>query len=555
MMQRQHEAMVHQTTVQWMHQIQREANYRQILNQQQRDRAAMGMHAGDNNNPQGQTARDIPSGRNSPAIGGQPTRATGRIIGPSPDGQYWRLPGGDEAAGARTSSPQPGLRPTGQGGVPGPADVQNLLRSVDSSNAARVMTNAMQRSASGASSPNMANMTAPIHPIPPGVTTPLFPNGSRHGSRTATPDPSIRTPSHGSTSAPSASQSTAPAQQPHQAQPEVYILSSPTGPRALLVNGASDVYFTPSLRSMATRTMRTNMPVRQTFSWTSQMNPQYNNQAHPQGQQMQLQQPYHQGQADNRARLPDAQLAPGAAQVPQHPHNPFAGGLMAPAIPHIWLLIRLTVFVWLWWFMASDRSWPRWLAVISVAIIAFAINTGLLNGVANQAWETFRRHVEGPLNPANAGDGARNNQGHEAQGVAGEDTPHALAATAAAAAGGGPRRHEEPDPAAAAARLVDERRNANANWLRDQMRRLERAGLLFIASIAPGVAERHIAHLEAQEREEQQRREAEAAAAREAAERAAAAEAEREAAEKDAAENATEAEAAEPATVESLAEQ
>jgi len=31
-------------------------------------------------------------------------------------------------------------------------------------------------------------------------------------------------------------------------------------------------------------------------------------------------------------------------------------------------------------------------------------------------------------------------------------------------------------------------------------RRLERAGLLFVASIAPGVAERHIAQLEAQER-------------------------------------------------------
>jgi hypothetical protein len=69
-----------------------------------------------------------------------------------------------------------------------------------------------------------------------------------------------------------------------------------------------------------------------------------------------------------------------------------------------------------------------------------------------------------------------------------------------------------------AARLVAERQGPDG-WLLTQMRRLERAGLLFLASIAPGVAERHIANLEAAARAERERREAEAreaAAAREA---------------------------------------
>ena len=58
-------------------------------------------------------------------------------------------------------------------------------------------------------------------------------------------------------------------------------------------------------------------------------------------------------------------------------------------------------------------------------------------------------------------------------------------------------------------------RGAHQGWLAGQLRRLERAGLLFLASLAPGVAEGHIANLEAEER---QRRDAEAAAANDAQE-------------------------------------
>ncbi len=107
---------------------------------------------------------------------------------------------------------------------------------------------------------------------------------------------------------------------------------------------------------------------------------------------------------------------------------------------------------------------------------------------------------------------ADHNQAGAPQAAAAPAAAQNNGAEPAAAATLGPA---EPDPAQAAVRLVEHRRNANANWLMDQVRRAERAGLLFLASIAPGVAERHIAHLEAQVRAERERRQAaeEAAAA------------------------------------------
>lgn len=80
---------------------------------------------------------------------------------------------------------------------------------------------------------------------------------------------------------------------------------------------------------------------------------------------------------------------------------------------------------------------------------------------------------------------------------------------------------QEPNPEDMARRLVAQHQGPES-WIISQVRRLERAGLLFLASIAPGVAERHIANLEAAARAERERREAEAAAAAAAAEAAAA---------------------------------
>ncbi|ENH63004.1 hypothetical protein FOC1_g10006616 [Fusarium oxysporum f. sp. cubense race 1] len=113
-------------------------------------------------------------------------------------------------------------------------------------------------------------------------------------------------------------------------------------------------------------------------------------------------------------------------------------------------------------------------------------------------WQPLGRHLEN-LIPA---------EPRRRQAIAGEDQQNQQ-----------PRQN--PDPTEMARRLVAQHQGPES-WLLSQVRRVERAGLLFLASIAPGVAERHIANLEAAARAERERREAEEREAEAAAAAAAA---------------------------------
>lgn len=495
----------------------------QLVDRSQRERAAAGLRGiqdqGNTNVPA--QPRNM-SGRNSPAIG-QPVNVTHEMV--RPNGQIIRL---TTTVNGQVVTTQNGQQvPTAPGRGPLlPNDVQTLLRGAEASQATQAMTNAMHRSASGASLVNMANANAPIQPIAPGVTTSIFQSASRHGSRTATPDPSQSTPSQGSSSVAASAQPTN-LRQASQAQPEVYIMSSPTGPYALLLTNQGTYFTPPAPRQPNMYTMQHQPPG--TAAPQAQNPAQGRNPPHPRNA-AQGQHPVrrrHQAQAlPRRPAVPPVPAPNGhvnpAINLHQHPRPPNAGAaaVLAAIWPHIWLLVRLAAFVW--WFTASDSSWSRWITVVLIAIGVFAVNTGLFNGIAHQAWDPFRRHLEGLLlpgaNPPNNrippqggrhGDGAA--AGNDRQNQAGTEPP---------AAGQQQPRHERPDPAEAAARLVAQRQHNNANWVMDQIRRIERAGLLFLASIAPGVAERHIAHLEAQERtaaQERARREAESAEAAAAA--------------------------------------
>jgi hypothetical protein len=130
------------------------------------------------------------------------------------------------------------------------------------------------------------------------------------------------------------------------------------------------------------------------------------------------------------------------------------------------------------------------------------MQTPLFAGAQDAIWGSIRRHIEGllpdPADPPERPPTVRN--GHE---------PH-------------------PTPEALAAQLIRERNAQSTGWLMERFRRIERATLLLVASLVPGVGERQVAAGEAA-------REAAEQAARENEERLRA-EAERR--EKDAAENA-----------------
>ncbi|KAI1414313.1 hypothetical protein F5Y13DRAFT_19586 [Hypoxylon sp. FL1857] len=476
-------------------------------------------------NLRGTSGTNTPGGAASPFQPADTTRTTVRE-GVGPNGLQWRVtmnetfinpmqrPGRTESPfstgdASNSGSAQP--RPAANGSQILSNEVQNLLRAADAGSATRVMTDAMRRNAS---SPSLANLASSQvhHPIVPGVTTPL--NPSRAGSANATPDP-FR--AFGQTRPLSTSQTQT---QPSQSTPEVYILSSPNGPRALLLNNNLETYFTPQVRAgiqpfglSVLQRPPPAPPLANPFN-LPHLTPTPTTQ--PIARHMTGQQPNNGPQLHH-----PPQQQHGLPQPPQHQPQPQIGHAVARADnpqvqairlaqlwPHIWMIIRLGLFIW--WFTSPTSSWSRWFMVISIAIVLFLVNAGLLNHFIELVVFPFRRYLENAIPLA---DHHRNAQAQAAAGNAqgGND----------ADAGNAGEQQRELNPADTAARLVQQRRNANANWLMDQARRLERAGILFLASIAPGVAERHIANIaqmEAEARAERERREADAAAAAAAAE-------------------------------------
>lgn len=139
--------------------------------------------------------------------------------------------------------------------------------------------------------------------------------------------------------------------------------------------------------------------------------------------------------------------------------------------------------------------------ITGLSFIFFLANTGLLEGLG----APIRRHLENliPLGPLPGGDAAAGGQAAEG-----------------AAPGQGVARAQEPTPEQVAQRLMQQRRQEDTSWLMTQVRRAEHASLLFLASLVPGVGERHIAAREAEDAALRRREEAieeEARTAREAA--------------------------------------
>lgn len=319
--------------------------------------------------------------------------------------------------------------------------------------------------------------------------------------------------------------------------PEVYILSSPNGPRAILLNGNLETYFTPQTRPSVQSSTPQQPPLATTTPGptgtgryqsivhlpATQINPSYRP---PAGARIRNRVPPH-AQQQQQQQQPEGQQQGGLPPPPQNQPQPGQGAArpdnaqvdavrVANLLPVVWGLTRLSLFLFIWWYTSPTASWGRLIAVMFIAATFFLANAGLLAPLTGQLWAPLRQNLENlmPLADGHPADRRRQQQqqqnGQAAR--AGDGGGGAAAAEGGVDVDAGPRR---PDPAETAARLVHQHRERNANWLANQVRRLERAGILFLASIAPGVAERHIAQLEADARaeRERQRREQEEEAA------------------------------------------
>lgn len=461
--------------------------FQNLIAQQQQNRAALGMQGvqQDSHNivPQiGQLGHPQPHMSRGPYQPHQTRTTTQEISGPN--GERWQVTVNE------TTTILPSNRSGNQSGSAPAADLQNIVQNI---------VRAVDRN-------TLIQQSRPASPAPAIPLNPsLAANFAREISRPASAPPAgPSNPTHDSTAnVPTASETVTSSagitsNPPAQGGPTVYILSSPSGPRGLIVSPSDngfEAFYTP------------RQPVSSTIRHLHQSDPLVSRTDRQQRREDRAAR-HAQRHAEAARRL--------AAGAPPHPANPPAGAVAAQLGPRIWLVIRLLGFVW--FFTSGNSSWWRTIMVSMLAIIVFIASTGLLNGLAEQVWSPFRRHLEGLL-PLAGPDGARPAALTNDAAVAANP---GAAAPAQGQAGDGTGADQvaiqgEPDPAQAAARLLEQRRIANDNWLWIQFRRVEHAAILFLASLIPGVGERHIAARAAEENlileAQRQRREAEAATA------------------------------------------
>lgn len=153
-------------------------------------------------------------------------------------------------------------------------------------------------------------------------------------------------------------------------------------------------------------------------------------------------------------------------------------GILGPVFRHLWLLIRLAGFVW---FFTAGSMNSRTFILGGVAAVIFAAQVGLFG----DRWERLQRHFEGLIGPLAPVPGHGQEAGADAHGANRNDgiPNHAAAADAL-------------NPQATAERLLRERAQQDRGWFMNRAVTVERALALFIASLYPGIGERHVAERE-----------------------------------------------------------
>lgn len=260
----------------------------------------------------------------------------------------------------------------------------------------------------------------------------------------------------------------APRTRPPSSFSPIYLLSSPNGPHALLVSPYG-MYSTPWPLAVQNGSTLAPSPREQLHS-TPSANP-------PNATDMQ--------QAPGN--LPQVLQAPQQRQQEQPNQARDLIRILLPLGGHVWLLVRLFGFVY---FFTGGGGYRRALLLGFCAFAVFIVQTGIFHPFIQQAWEPLRRHIENLLPLANNND--RRQLPQAAPNLYNNNYNN-------------PDNHQDLatnmmlTPQQAAERMIQERQNRAESLTRRYIRRAERAIALFIASLVPGVGERHIAAREAAE--------------------------------------------------------
>lgn len=289
----------------------------------------------------------------------------------------------------------------------------------------------------------------------------------------------------------------------------VYMLSSPSGPQALLMTSTGDLFstsqpsFAPAWRanpfatnpaSQSIRALESNGNASSPSSAHSSSSTGLNNGMSPvngqppnQIQRQHRHHHHHHNHNHNHDRV----------QAPQAAANPIQDllRLLVPLGGHAWLLVRLLGFMY---FFTAGIGLRRTLLLGIGGLVLFILQTGALRPWVMHIWDPVRRHIEGllPVPAVPQPQGAAAAAAPEAQRGPG-NTPGTSTATGAAQATVQnstvtTRASVTPDPAETAARLLADRQTPYLALARDYARRVERGVALFVGSLVPGFGERHI---------------------------------------------------------------
>jgi hypothetical protein len=260
---------------------------------------------------------------------------------------------------------------------------------------------------------------------------------------------------------------------PDRVTPMVYLLTTPRGPEALLLspNGA---FATNGYSSHAN------------IGWNGSNTPDISTGRWGLGTQS--------GDTQPTANVIPQEAQPAQLNNQAEPDQPDqqdqVGDLLRILLPlggHLWLLVRLCGFVYLF---SSGGGWRNTIILGICAAIIFAAQTHMFDPLIQYIWNPIRQHVEELIHSEQPIPAADRNTDPNGQSI--PATPQQMAE-----------------------RLLQERR-AQQSPIRRALTQAERSTALFLASLVPGVGERQIA---AREEAERRQREQEETARREEEER------------------------------------
>jgi hypothetical protein len=252
-----------------------------------------------------------------------------------------------------------------------------------------------------------------------------------------------------------------------------WLLSSPNGPQALVFAPGHGLFtnFLPSSPPF-TRVHRPRTGLRFQQTPTGHIAPQNAANVPPPALNPNVANAQPQQALDAVVRAREAAVAARQA-------NADANDFLRTVLGRLWTFIKLYFVIFMF---TEPGSWFRWICLLVAVLMSAIPSTAGFRGLAAR----LQAQIDGLVPPPPQLAGVPVRQQVEGQGADGG----ALANGADASTG--PGRQGEPDPAATAAQLVQEHRHRHPNMLRDTLERVERALGLFVASLIPGVGERHV---------------------------------------------------------------